>query len=406
MKFLLFLSTCLFCQLLQAETYYSDPVAGTPQGKGSADSPWQGLAEAVKAGHLTKLKGGDTLLLRSGMHGDVAIGGDNSSVITITAQEGHTPQLSRLEIKQGSKWLLKKLTISSSFAAAPYKGYMVNLGERGASSDLTLEDCFVYGELDSSQWTIEQWMNATNGILVGRNGTNITLRNNYVLNTRFAVSVCSPDSLCEGNTIVNFSADGIRATRDNIVVQYNIIKNAFVSDADGDKNHDDLIQVFLFNKGKGTVKNITVRDNLLIGHDNATQAFANMPQGIGFFDGPLVDFVVEKNVVLTDHYHGISLYGAENCQILNNAVKSITPEGKLQPWIMLGIKKDGVSTGNRVENNIACSFNLKADASVMEKENKVVTEEAFTKAMQTAQATIFEKFGETHPLTKLPKIKK
>ena len=65
-------------------------------------------------------------------------------------------------------------------------------------------------------------------ILLGRHGTHLTLRNNYVLNTRFAVNLCAPDSVCEGNVITNFSGDGIRITRDGITVQYNTIKNSFV----------------------------------------------------------------------------------------------------------------------------------------------------------------------------------
>jgi len=30
--------------------------------------------------------------------------------------------------------------------------------------------------------------------------------------------------------------------------------------------------------------------------------------------------VVENNVILTDHWHGISLYGAQRCRVINNTV--------------------------------------------------------------------------------------
>ena len=84
---------------------------------------------------------------------------------------------------------------------------------------------------------------------------------------------CAPDSLCEGNVIANFSGDGLRLLRDNITAQDNVVKNGYLSAADGDQNHDDLIQVFLFNKGTGTVKGITVIGNILIGQEDLAQPF-------------------------------------------------------------------------------------------------------------------------------------
>src|SRR5690606_33111214 len=103
-------------------------------------------------------------------------------------------------------------------------------------------------------------------------------------------------SLCEGNLVSDFSADGIRITRDGITVQHNVIKNGCCSAADGDDNHDDAIQCFLFNKGTGTVRNAVVRGNVIVNRDGSDQKFPASIQGIGFFDGPLVNFVVEDNV--------------------------------------------------------------------------------------------------------------
>jgi hypothetical protein len=36
-------------------------------------------------------------------------------------------------------------------------------------------------------------------------------------------------------------------------------------------------------------------------------------QGIGFFDGPLVNFTVEDNVVCSETWHGVALYDAQGC---------------------------------------------------------------------------------------------
>lgn len=398
----LFASLLIFAvstALSPAATYYSDPAKGTAEGDGSANSPWPKLQDAP----LSKLQGGDILLLRSGNHGDVKISGDNASVVTIAAEPGQTPQLSRLDIN-GTKWLAKRLTISSSFAPEPYKGNMLIVAETGPGSDIVVEDCFIYTVLDSSKWTAQEWMGANSGVLMGRNGTNITFRNNYILNTRFASSLCSPDSLFEGNIINNFSGDGTRITRDNITVQYNTIRNCFVGPTDGDENHDDLMQCFLFNKGKGTVRNLTIRGNILIGFEDAGAPFMHEPQAIGFFDGPLVDFIVEKNVIATNHYHGISLYDAVNCKILDNAVKPISQQ-KMIPGIMLNTKKGvGGSSGNTVKNNMAPKFSLKADPEVVDENNVSLDDAKFDHRLKEQEEEINSKFGEFHPVAKLSRL--
>jgi parallel beta-helix repeat protein len=280
---------------------------------------------------------------------------------------------------------------------------MVLLGERGPGNAITLEDCFVYTELDSSAWTAGKWMKTNDGILSGRNATNITLRNNYVLNVRFAINLASPDSLCEGNIINNFSGDGIRIMKDNITVRYNTVKNCFVSGEDGDSNHDDLIQCFLFNVGTGTVRNATVFGNLLLGNEDPARPLASSPQGLGFFDGPLLDFDVEQNVVKTNTYHGIALYDAVNCKIIDNAIMQSSPS-KLKPWIMLGTKNKGGCRDNTVRNNTAHSFDFKTDPQADAGGNSLVDEAAFEKRLQELARIINEKFGGLHPVAGQPRL--
>jgi hypothetical protein len=377
--------------------FCADPEKGDDAADGSRERPWKTLAGAARAGRLKALEAGGTLLLRSGDHGAVTLSGDNKEMVTIAAEEGQKPRISRLEIRQGSKWTIKGLTVSPSFGK-PYKGSIVTLAEGGPSSELVLENCFVYTALDTSAWKVEDWMKANSGIFMGRHGTRITLRNNHVQNTRFGISLCAPDSLCEGNLVSDFSGDGMRVTRDGLVVQYNVIKNGCCSAADGDGNHDDGIQCFLFNKGTGTVRNVTVRGNVIVNREDKAQKFPAQIQGIGFFDGPLVDFVVENNVVLVDHWHGVSLYDAQNCKITGNAVYSIWREGKARPWVMLG-QKQKAAKGNTVTGNLAFKFPLKDDPEVKAEKNETVTAESFGKALKQAMATINEKFGEAHPVS-------
>jgi hypothetical protein len=240
-------------------------------------------------------------------------------------------------------------------------------------------------------------MKVHSGITMGRNGTGHVMRNNYILNTRFGINLCAEDSLCEGNVVCNFSGDGMRVTRDGQVVRYNVIKNNFVGAKDGDDNHDDGIQCFLFNKGTGTVRRVTVVGNIIINREDDAQKWHNPLQGIGFFDGPLIDFVVTDNVVLTAMWHGVSLFEAQGCRIERNVCWSRWTD-RLKPWIQLGAKGNGSAAGNNtVKDNYACSFKFDV-AGTTASNNRPSTQDIMQQAMTRAHNTICEKFGRYHPV--------
>ncbi|HOI56976.1 MAG TPA: hypothetical protein PLP01_17120 [Phycisphaerae bacterium] len=380
------------CGAAQAgQTFYVVPATGTTGGDGSQAKPWRTLAEVVDRGGIRKVKPGDTVLLGSGYHGHVTLSGDNADFVTIAAGKGQTPTLGRLEIASGSKWLVRGLTISPSCGDKPYKGDIVTIAEGGASSDLVIEDCFIYTELDSSGWNAAKWMAANNGIFMGRYGKNLTLRNNYVLNTRFGIALCAEDSLCEGNVITNFSADAIRVTRDGLTVRYNVIKNIYVNAADGDANHDDAIQCFLFNKGTGTVRRATIHANIIINREDDEQKLTNSLQAIGFFDGPLIDFTVTDNVVCVEMWHGVTLCDAENARIERNVAWSKW-RSRLRPWIEVS----GKAVNNTVKDNYACSFRL-AQGTTAEN-NKASTAQVYEQALDRVHTMICKKFGKYHPV--------
>ncbi len=404
-------------------TFTCDPARGSMSHDGSPQRPWRTLAE-VLAARLVQLRGpdgkssnpdapvgpGDTILLRSGYHGEIRIPtGYNDAFITIAAEKGHTPQVSHVEIGEGRRWLLRGLTISPSLAPSPPakpSHSMVLLGERGGegSAELVIEDCFLYGVLDASAWTAKDWTEKPpSGIWLGRHGKNHAARNNYVLNTRFGINLCAPDVLCEGNVVDGFSADGIRVTRDGQTVQHNVVKNNFVGARDGDPNHDDGIQAFLFNKGTGTLRGVAVRGNIIVHRDAPGLPFPNPLQGIGFFDGPLVDFVVEGNVVLTNHYHGVSLFDAQNCRIADNACFSRWTDERPRPWVMVGQKKRQ-ARGNTVCDNLAHAFNFRADPEARAERNQTVTAEAFYRKLAELEALIGQKFGRVHPTARRPRL--
>jgi len=403
-------------------TFHCDPARGTPQGDGSAERPWRALEEVLQARKIefrdpagqpanpaAAVRPGDTVLLYSGWHGVIRIPrGFNDRPITLAAAPGQAPQVGWVEIGEGRHWVVKGLTISPSLALSPLPRpphHLVMLGERGGeeSAGLVVEDCFIFSTLDASGWTARDWIEKpASGIWLGRHGRGHIARNNYVLNTRFGISLCAPACVAEGNVVDRFSADGIRVTRDAQVVQYNVIKNIFVGAREGDDNHDDGIQVFLFNVGRGTVRDAVLRGNLILSREDDTLPFPNEMQGIGAFDGPLVNFLVESNVVCVNHYHGVSLYDGQGSVIRDNACFSRWP-GRVRPWVMLG-QKQKLARGNAVSNNLAHSFNFKADPEARAANNQEITEAVFHRRALALAGQINAVYGAEHPVARRPRL--
>ena len=373
-----------------ATTFYVDPVTGFIGFDGSAAFPWSTLEEVFDYGKIETrdrlgniknaggpVKAGDTILLRSGYHGDISESQYfNDDVITIAAEEGHTPELRRFRLSGGKNWLIRGLTISPSLAPVFSRVTMVDFYSRtlshGVCSNITLEDCFLYTILDSSGWSAADWdTKACSGIILGmEGGANLIARNNHLLNVNFGIMTQAQGSIAEYNTIENFSGDGIRATFHDVVARYNLIKNCYnVND-----NHDDGIQSYLVNVGPGAIYRVNLIGNIIINTSDPAQPHQGPMQGIGIFDGPFYDFVVENNVVLTDHWHGITLLNSQNARIINNTVFNkwwYDGGSGLETWIR--VTSGSTAGGNLIRNNITHRVDIAEDSSAQADHNIIVT---------------------------------
>ncbi len=365
---------------VMATTFYVDPVSGSMSNDGSQESPWstlQGVFDNNKIETRDKdgnpknqgapVKAGDTLLLLSGYHGDIYESVYfNDDYITIEAKSGHTPELKRFRLSGGKKWIIRGLDISPSLAVTFERVTIVEFYSRtanGICSDMTIEDCNVYTVADSSGWSVNDWdTKACNGIILGMEGGSGQLaKNNYLLNVNHGICTQAQYSIAEYNTIENFSGDGVRATYHDVIVRYNLIKNCYnVND-----NHDDGIQTFLVNVGAGAVYRVNLIGNIIINTSNPSQPHQGTLQGIGIFDGPHYDFVVENNLVLTNHWHGITLLNSQNARIVNNTVFNkwyYDYNSDMYTWIQ--VTMGSTNGGNLVRNNIAHTFTTSGDTSV------------------------------------------
>ena len=381
-----------------ATDFYVDPENGDMSGDGSAEAPWSSIQEVLDAGLVESqdwaelpyadgaqlvpknegapVRAGDTIWLRSGYHGELDISSHyNTDFITIAAEEGQTPVVSLLHVWASSFWIIRGLTVSAESAPTYEQHTLVPLEShswRGPVHDIVVEGCTLESVADASGWSAGDWDSLScNGFQVS--GTNMTIRDNTLRNVNFGISVSATHSLIEGNTVDSFAGDGLRGLGDYTIFQYNTVKNCYaVND-----NHDDGFQSWSVGPdgevGTGEVTGIVLRGNLILNYEDPNQPYRGTLQGIGCFDGMFVDWVVENNVVITDHWHGITLSGARNARIVNNTVIDLNQEDPGPPWILISDHKDGTPSSDcLIANNLAFDINTDEASSVLVEDNLII----------------------------------
>ncbi len=346
-----------FIMILQAtplisKTYYADPVNGSINNAGDFDNPWSTLEQVFASNAHRELGAGDSLLLMNGHHGAASIKGMFSDVLVIAPYNDHQPSLTNAFFDGARKIKLVGMTISPELSESYKKVNLVEISY--GASEIIVQECFGYSVLDNSSLTQSEWSTTMcSGALIL--GNDNIIRDCHFLNVRFGITaeLAGKRNRVEHNIIENFSADGMRGIGDYSVFEYNTVKNCY----DVDDNHDDGFQSWSRGPdgvGKYTVRGVVLRGNTIINQTDPNQKFPGPLQGVGCFDGMYEDWVIENNVVIVNHWHGISLYGAKNCKIVNNTLIDLNDSDPGPPWIKITAHKNGdKSTDNIVKNNLA-----------------------------------------------------
>ncbi len=382
---------------VHSKDFYVDPQHGAPENDGSAERPWHSLQQVVDRGLVASreweslpheegmelvpknpdapVKGGDTIWLREGNYGELEIGGYyNRETITIAAEEGHVPRFRQIRVQSGAHWVLKGLHVQPDSGKGDRPRTLIRVEAHdwgGPVHHIRVTDCVVRSAEDVSEWSRADWNErACNGL--SAEGRRITLDGNRIENVDFGISVGASDSLVEGNLVKNFAGDGMRGLGDRMTFQYNTVKNCY----DVNDNHDDGFQSWSNGPqgvGRGTVSGIVLRGNTIINYEDRDQPHRGTLQGIGCFDGMFKDWVIENNVIVTDHWHGITLLGARGCRIVNNTVVDPNEERPGPPWIRIGPHKNGTASEEcTVRNNLASALNIDRNKGITTDHNLIV----------------------------------
>ena len=348
-----------------ATNYYSDPVNGNMGNNGlTKDNAWSTL-EAVFAAKKS-FADGDTIFLLTGAHGQPNIiganNGTNTKYVTITALEGEIPKLAAVSIEGSDFWAFSDIVFTTDGTGGNFtKDYMFSTG---ADVDyVRIEKCTFYSAQSSAGWTNADWYaNAEDAVII--RGTNTIFNNNIIKNVYFALQIENDFAEVKNNVIDNFGADAIRALGSHALYEGNLIRDAYIEDYG--VNHDDAIQMYdRDNISSGVIDDVRIVNNTILQFaDPITQAMIDdglvgySMQGIIITDGHIENSIIENNLVVSDHYHGITLVGAVNCRIQNNTVMktpaSVNPTTDAIPWIQYTKDKQGNECRNSIiRNNIA-----------------------------------------------------
>ncbi|RLG23586.1 hypothetical protein DRN85_09115, partial [Methanosarcinales archaeon] len=315
---------------------------------GSYNNPWSTLQAVFDNGKIgNPVVGGDTILCRTGYHGEINYSGSiNSDYITVEAQQGHIPRLKRITLRSGGRWIFRGLTISPELAPI-YEAGKTFYAEN--TDYITIENCNLYSKLDSSAWTLNDWQrfvgnNQSSGIHLRGSCRYVTIRNNTLRNVYSGIIVDCSNALVEDNVIENFAADGLVGNGNDQVWQYNVVMNS----VNINSNHDDLLQI-----APGPNYRIEIRGNILISGPDPGNPLLHGAQGIGLWDGPNYNIIIENNIVMNDHGgHGIKCSDCQDSIIINNIAVN-HPYGSSAPEIGTPSKGRGGNNNVTIRNNIA-----------------------------------------------------
>ncbi len=372
-------------EISNPQNFYVDPIKGSKANDGSMERPWRTLAEVLDpAGRLISTKAllkssptaefilsnvnpngpvkpGAILHLMSGNHGTPQVRQYvNDDFISVVAAPGQTPVLDALSISGSSRWLFRGLKFQGARGPDKRYNYLVDVGQNtslGPSENIIFAENSFSTQDQVAGWTAEDWTNKpfSKGLQTFASCT--TLYKNRFYNLLDGIGLTGSKMLIDANVIEDFGNDGIDHVASDVVIRRNVIKNGILNA--GGRLHPDGIQGWT---AKGVVNtNVTIDSNTII--QTGDYKISSL-QGITIFDGKWDGLNVVNNVVVTNHWHGITLLGVKNAVVVNNTV---VPSGPLTTWIKIANAKDQTPSSNVVvRNNVSSQLHVVGEAVSMD----------------------------------------
>jgi len=283
------------------------------------------------------------------------------STTRIKPKKNTSATMNRLSVNQCTRLTVHgddRIAVTGTVAETGLAATRPMVGING--EQCVVEGLRVYSSAHTEHWQPGDWLaQARNGIELS--GESCCANFNDVFNVRTGIQVRSPNGQANGNTVSHFYEDGMRALADNVTLARNHIM--FAQNTNKDAIHSDAIQMWNLaarSPQEGILEGVSILHNYI--WNRSDNPGSRLMQGIGCFDGVMRDAKIIGNLVMTDHFHGITLGIAQNSVIQDNFVFSTQPALR-QSWIKIGTKKptNFISTGNVVAMNESAAYVFKPE---------------------------------------------
>ena len=264
---------------------------------------------------------------------------------------------------------VKNIRFTELNIGADISGYLISTY---GTENIIFDHNYISAGNDYETWDSEKWQKVASGIMFRRGKCSTAYRNElenlrmgiqaYVRDNDMTQEIQSLKVLIKNNLIKNISADFMRPLGSDITLDGNIGLDHYVSGADGDANHDDFIQGFAYPIGT-EFSNVKITNNFYQSSTDITRPYQSAGQGVVIFDGLYTNFLIENNTLISDHWHGITVFWGRDGVIKNNTVMALDDTTGRYMWIQSEKDKSGKHNPENVvvTNNVANRFRLNAN---------------------------------------------
>mgnify|MGYP000663394828 CR=1 FL=1 len=313
---------------------------------------------------LAKATGGDTIRLQAGDYGSLNLGeateyeANYDSPVTIVSANPSSPaSFSGLNLGKVSNLTFDDIAFDYEFQAGDpgwIQPFVIS-----ESSNVTILNSVFDGDVASGTGTVSDGYGTGGGLIVS-NSTGFVLDGNEFHTWGLALSVReSSDIQVTRNDVHGIRSDGFNfAAVESVLIEDNYLHDFIAAEGSGD--HLDMIQFFTTGTDTPSTDIIIRGNNLDIGDGDWTQSIfmrnGVVDQGAAGSEMFYQNVLIEENVILNGHLHGITVGETDGLTIRNNTVLSIDASDErlyVAPTILVADASKAVT----IENNAVAEIN-------------------------------------------------